>query len=97
MSKYLFVFNLALAALCATMAVVLAVVAMMYLYYMGTTPRLADELPLVLQATGVFILGTGVYALGSWSIRRSHWLKWPSQILGVMAIILIALYAASLR
>lgn len=63
-----------------TMAVTLGVVCLMYAVYLDTVPRLRQEWPLLLTATGSFTLLSAA-GVGAWfGLRHDRW-RLPSQIL----------------
>lgn len=74
-------------ALMLTFAVVLGVVCLMYGVYANDSPRVAAELPLLLQSTLVFAIlsaawGTAFLA----ALRRRVWL-WPAQLIAVAGLV----------
>lgn len=95
--KYLQILNGALAALGAALGTVLAVVCLMYAVHLDSAPRLRDDMPMLLAATGAFV-ALGAVALGAFVGHRRSWrLRWALQALPFAALASLALIAAQLR
>lgn len=84
--KYLQILNLALLALGLTLAVVLAVEALIYSLYLAEAPRLARDLPLLLNFTAVFAALSAASAGAYFGHRRKAIWRWPAQVLPLLAI-----------
>lgn len=96
--RYLGVLSWVLCALGAVMALILAVVALIYWIYRSEEPALAAQLPGLMSATLSFAalaVAYGVSALALW--RRRLWLAWPAQLAGLLTVVQIVLYVAALR
>lgn len=95
--KHLQVLNAVLMAAGAAMALVLAVVCLIYSVYLNSEPHLRAEMPLLLTFTAVFaalMLAGGLAFFG----QRGQWrLRWLLQGLPVLALAGIALVLAGLR
>lgn len=63
-----------------TMVITLGVVCLMYAVYLDTVPRLRQEWPLLLTATGAFALLSAVGAAAWFGLRDPGW-RLPTQTL----------------
>jgi hypothetical protein len=85
--KFLMILNASLGALCLTMAVMQAVVSLMYAFIVDLSPRLAEDLPLLLGSTAIFLAIGLLFLAGFFGLlRRKPW-RWPMQ--GAIAVALV--------
>lgn len=90
--KHLQILNLVLAALAATLALVLGVVCILYLANLDAAPKMQRELPRLLALTLMFSVLGGYAALVWWAQRaRKPWAAWSQ---AALAPVLAAGYLA---
>ncbi|MEK6805241.1 MAG: hypothetical protein AABY95_01155 [Pseudomonadota bacterium] len=98
--KHLQILNLALAALAATLALVLGVVSILYLANLDAAPKMQRELPRLLAMTLMFSVLGGYAALVWWAQRvRQPWAPWSQAMLApvLAAGVLIFMNIAGLQ
>lgn len=71
-----------------TMTVLLAVVCLLYLIYLDATPKMREEWPTLLAATGLFALLALCAAAAWYALRRNAAWRWPAQ--GVLVAYTVA-------
>lgn len=87
MRKLVLIFDGALAALGLVMALVQAVVCLLYAFVIDEAPRLAAQLPALIGSTAIFaLLGAGFLAAFVSQLRQRAW-RWPVQLLVVAALV----------
>lgn len=94
--KALQIFNAVALALCATFAVTLGVVALIYAVYLDVSPRMRAEWPTVATVTAVFWLLSAFTALAFVAQRRAWGWRWPVQGVSVAALVAGALFLSNL-
>lgn len=95
--KYLQILNLTLLALGVTFAVVLAVESLIYALYLNADPALRRQLPMLLQLTGMSCALALASTLTYFAHRRGWRLRWPAQVLPLLAVAGAVAMLAELR
>jgi hypothetical protein len=95
--KYLQILNVTWLVLGGAMSIVLAVVCLLYWVYLDSHPELRRDLPVLLTVTGGFAGLAASGALAFFGNRRAWMLRWPLQILPVLPLAMLLLFAASFR
>ncbi|MES0874208.1 hypothetical protein [Sinimarinibacterium thermocellulolyticum] len=85
------IFNAVALALCATFAVTLGVVALIYAIYLDASPRMRAEWPTVAAVTAVFWVLSVFTGLAFLAQRRLWSFRWPAQAASVLALVVGAL------
>ena len=96
--RYLGILSWVFCALGAVMALILAVVSLIYWLYQAQGPALAAQLPGLVSATLTFAALGAAYGVSAIALaHRQHWLAWPAQLAGLLMLGQIVLYVAALR
>ncbi len=96
MRKFVLVVDAAMAALCLTLAVVQAVVCILYLFVLDLSPTLRGQMSMLLGSTAIFAV-VGLLFLAGFLGLLKHWRwHWPLQGLVVVATVPAALGLYSL-
>ena len=66
----------------STMTLLLAVVCLLYVIYLDASPKMREEVPTLVAATGLFGLLALLSAGAFWGLRRTATWRWAAQ--GVM-------------
>ncbi len=78
--RYLLILNGAITALTGAIGLVLAVVCIMYAFHADLSPRVGDELPLLLISVVIFGVMSGAWYLAMLSIKRRAGWWWQAQL-----------------
>ncbi len=84
--KYLLIVDAALFALTATLAMVLGVVCLMYVFHTGLSSRVGAEMPTVITATLAFSVIAACVGVAFWSLLRERPWRWWAQGGGVLGL-----------
>lgn len=95
--KYWLGLNWAIAALSAVMALVMAVVCLIYGLYLGDEPTLEDEFPLVVAAFILFTVVAGLVGAALWGFYRQRRWAWGADVAAIAAVGLVVLFFQALR
>lgn len=95
--KYLQIVNAALLALGAVMALVLAVVSLLYGAHLEEAPRLRADLPRLLELTGWFLLLAAASGATFFGHRRRWPGRWLLQGTPLVALAAVILFFVRLR
>lgn len=95
--KYLQIVNAAVWALGAAMALVLAVVCILYAAHLDAAPRLRADLPRLLALTGLFVLFGAAGAAPFFAHRRRWPGRWLLQLAPLPVLGAIVLFFLGLR
>ena len=95
MHRYLFIADVALAILGASMVIGVGVSALLLAVYLDEAPEYAGQVRTLLVLTAVYLLTTTCAALAAWLVRRRH--RW--QVLAQLAVVASCLlsYGVSLQ
>lgn len=83
MSRYLFVFEIALAVLAASMMIGIGVSALLLGLHLDRAPQYRDDVHTLLMLTAAFLAITLAAGAGAWGLRLKagwHWLAHPALI-----------------
>lgn len=89
------IFNAVALALCATFAITLGVVALIYAIYLDASPRMRAEWPAVATVTGVFWMLSVITAIAFFAQRRAWAWRWPAQALSIAALVAGAVFLSN--
>lgn len=90
--RYLLILDAALFALAGTLAVVLAVVCLLYGFNASLSPRVAAEIPRLITVTASFSALAVVLGLAFWSLLRERsWYGW-AQLAAAMSLLLGSMF-----
>lgn len=95
--RYLQILNAALLALGAAMALVLAVVCLLYGVHLEEAPQLRGDLPRLFLLTGLFVLLAGASAAVFLAHRRDWPGRWLLQVTPFVALAAVVLFFARLQ
>lgn len=84
--RYLLILDAALFALTATLAMVLAVVCLMYAFHTDLSTRVGAEMPTVVTATVTFGVMAVVLGMAFWALLRDRRWRWWAQGLGALGL-----------
>lgn len=87
--RYLQGLNWALLAIGVTFTVVLSVVALLLYVNLGAAPRYQPEFEQAMASTLVFAFVMVAAAAAVWTHRTQHVLRWPAEILLVVAVLVV--------
>ena len=82
MARYGLIAQGAMLVLFAAMTVIMSVVLLTYALYLDSEPRLARDMPFLIEMTGWFACGWVLFGLGSWAYwvdRPWRWVLWLPQ------------------
>ena len=95
--KHLQIFNAVLLATGAALGLVLAVVCLIYSFYLDGEPRLQADMPALLSLTGGFT-GLAVTAALAFRGHQQQWTwRWLAQASPLIPVLGITIYLANLR
>ena len=95
--KYLQIVNASVIVFATSMALILAVVCVLYGTQLSHQPQLRTQLPSLLLVTGLFT-ALGAAAGAAFAAHRRHWaVRWLVQVLPALPAAGLALFLASLR
>jgi uncharacterized YccA/Bax inhibitor family protein len=91
------ILNAVITALGATLAIVLAVVCLMYAVHLDAEPQLRSQMPWLLTLTGLFA-GFGMAGAAAFVAHRRGWpARWVLQGLPLLSLASIVVFFARLR
>jgi hypothetical protein len=90
--RYLQGLNWALLAIGATFTIVLSVVSLLLFLNLPAAPRYRPEFEQTLASTGIFAFVMAAAAAAVWSHRKQSTLRWPAELLLVIAVFTVFRY-----